>query len=83
MKLIYSPTSPYARKVRTVIIEKQLENQVDMVNLAPADLPQELLIANPLSRVPTLIRDNGAPLIDSPFICEYLDSLRTREPLWR
>ena len=75
MKLIYSPTSPYARKVRVVIIEKQLENQIDLVNLAPAELPSELVKANPLSRIPTLVRDNGAPLIDSPFICEYLDSL--------
>lgn len=75
MKLIYSPTSPYARKVRVVILEKKLGNQVDLVNLAPSELPDELVKANPLSRIPTLIRDNGAPLIDSPFICEYLDQL--------
>jgi len=75
MKLMYSPASPYARKVRAVIIEKQLEDQVNLVTLAPSDLPQELLDASPLSRVPTLVRDNGEPLIDSPYICEYLDSL--------
>jgi glutathione S-transferase len=75
MKLIYSPTSPYARKVRVVILEKNLESQVDLVNLAPSELPVELLEANALSRIPTLVRDNGSPLIDSPFICEYLDSL--------
>ncbi len=90
MKLIYSPTSPYARKVRVVILEKKLENHVDLVNLAPSELPIELLKANPLNRIPTLVRDNGSPLIDSPFICEYLDSLGnnpvvlsgTGEDLW-
>ena len=75
MKLIYSPTSPYARKVRVVILEKELESQVGLVILAPSELPAELLKANPLSRIPTLVRDSGSPLIDSPFICEYLDSL--------
>ena len=34
-----------------------------------------LLEFNPLSKVPTLITDNGAMLYDSPVICEYIDSI--------
>ncbi len=75
MKLFSSPTSPYARKVRALIIEKQLENQVEIIPTAPAELPKDLLAANPLGRIPTLLTDDGMPLIDSPVICEYLDSL--------
>lgn len=75
MKLIYAPTSPYARKTRVVVIEKELQGSVELLSLAPGELPKELLDANALSRIPTLVRDNGKTLIDSPFICEYLDSL--------
>lgn len=75
MKLFSSPTSPYARKVRALIIEKQLEGQVEIIQTAPSELPQDLLAANPLARIPTLLMDDGTPLIDSPVICEYLDSL--------
>lgn len=75
MKLIYSPTSPYARKTRAVVIEKNLQDSVELLNLSPGDNPDVLLTANSLNRIPTLIRDDGKPLIDSPFICEYLDSL--------
>ncbi len=31
--------------------------------------------ANPLSKIPTLILDDGTSLYDSRAICEYLDSL--------
>ena len=75
MKLLYSPTSPYARKVRAVIIEKGLEDSVELVSLAPSELPKELLAANSLARIPTLVKNDGSPLVDSPVICEYLDSL--------
>jgi len=75
MKLLAAPTSPYVRKVRALIIEKQLEDQVDVVTVTTADLPDELLNANALARIPTLVLDDGSSLIDSPVICEYLDSL--------
>jgi glutathione S-transferase len=34
-----------------------------------------LLKINPLSKVPTLVLDDGTTLYDSPVICEYLDSV--------
>jgi len=75
MKLIFSNTSPYARKVRMVIIEKGLDEQIEMVACNPFDDAAILKATNPLGKVPTLILDEGDALYDSPVICEYLDSL--------
>lgn len=75
MKLYYSRHSPFARKVRVTAIEKGLE---DRLELALADVRQpdpEFLAVNPLGKVPALVRDDGGILINSPVICEYLDSL--------
>jgi glutathione S-transferase len=35
----------------------------------------ELMQENPLSKIPTLVLDDGTVIYDSPVICEYLDSL--------
>jgi glutathione S-transferase len=35
----------------------------------------ELMRDNPLSKLPTLVLDDGTALYDSPVICEYLDTL--------
>ena len=75
MKLICSPTSPYARKARILIREKSLANQIEEVTVNPMDDPAELHAVNPLGKIPVLITHEGAPLFDSPVICEYLDNL--------
>lgn len=75
MQLFYSPTSPYARKCRALIIEKSLENKIECVEASPLDDPKALLAANPLGKVPALIRKSGPALIDSPLICEFIDTL--------
>mgnify|MGYP001815254549 CR=1 FL=1 len=75
MKLLYAPTSPYARKARMVIIEKSLEDRVELVDAIPYDDPAALLAANPLGKVPALITDDGRAIFDSPVICHYLDNL--------
>ena len=80
MKLLYTPTSPFARKVRVLAHELGL---ADAIELVPTDLAAEapeLVAYNPLAQVPTLIRDDGTALYDSPVICEYLDGLRAGEP---
>jgi glutathione S-transferase len=35
----------------------------------------QLMADNPLSKLPTLVLDDGTPLYDSPVICEYFDTL--------
>lgn len=75
MKLFYSPPSPFARKARAVIIEKNLQGRVELVQVNPMEDPAALLAANPLGKIPALALDDGTSLYDSPVICEYLDAL--------
>jgi glutathione S-transferase len=75
VKLYYSPTSPYARKCRALIIEKSLERKVELVACAPLDDPADLQAVNPLGKVPALERERGPALMDSPLICEFIDGL--------
>lgn len=73
MKLRYSPTSPYVRKVMIVAKETGLDGKIEIVEtkLGP---DSDILQQNPLGKVPTLIADDGQILFDSPVICEFLDS---------
>ena len=80
MKLIYSPTSPYARKVRVAIIEYGLEGRVTLVPVNPLEPGAEAEIPNPLGKVPTLVLDDGVALYDSPVICQYLLELSGGPP---
>lgn len=78
MKLFMVGASPYARKVRAAAIQLGLESQLDMVVANPHHRPPELVAVNPLSKVPTLVDDQGFSHTDSLAICEYLDSLSDR-----
>lgn len=82
MQLLCSDTSPYARKVRAVVIEKDLQDQVENHTNSPLDSNAMLLAANPLSKVPALQLPDGNTLYDSSVICEYLDSLAAQNPLF-
>jgi glutathione S-transferase len=73
MKLAFSPASPYVRKVTACAIKRGLDKQVERVKIGTTD--PELLKYNALSKVPTLILDDGTTIFDSPVICEYLDSV--------
>jgi glutathione S-transferase len=72
VKLFYAPTSPFARKVRVLIAEKQIDG-IDQVIASPFDIPPDLASVNPLSKVPALVLEDGQVLYDSPVISEYLD----------
>lgn len=77
MKLFWSPRSPFVRKVMIFLHETGLVDRVETVRLvADTQKPNpEIMAANPLSQIPTLILDDGTVLYDSPVICEYLDTL--------
>ncbi len=74
MKLYASPTSPFARKCRVLIREKNGTSHVSEENIVAMQDPPALHEANPLGKVPALVLANGDTLFDSPLICEYLDS---------
>lgn len=73
MKLLYTPNSPYARKVRIVALEKHIDLTLQEVVLVDANCP--VSNHNPLGKVPVLILDDNDSLYDSTVIVEYLDNL--------
>lgn len=78
MKLMYSPTSPFARKVRVAAIEMGLGDDIETVFQAVAPAKKNVDYAakvNPLRKIPALLLDDGRVLYDSTVICEYLDDL--------
>jgi glutathione S-transferase len=77
MKLHWSPRSPFVRKVMIVAHERGLIDRLHCVRTVAAmtEPHAELMRDNPLSKIPTLILDDGTALYDSPVICEYLDAL--------
>ena len=75
MRLRYSPTSPYARKVLAGAMEMGVEKMIEVQVVKPWAPDSDVATANPLGKVPALLLDDGTVLYDSPVICEYLDSL--------
>ncbi len=77
MKLHWSPRSPFVRKVMIVAHERGLAGRITCVRtVAAMTKPHaELMKDNPLSKIPTLVLDDGTVLYNSPVICEYLDAL--------
>ena len=75
MKLHYSATSPYVRKVMVCALIRGIAGLLDKQTANPHQSPAELLADNPLSKVPALVTKDGTAIYDSPVICEYLDSV--------
>jgi len=78
MKLMYTPQSPFARKVRVAADELGLDGDIELVVQAVAptkENPDYAAKVNPLRKIPTLILDDGRAIYDSTVICEYLDDL--------
>lgn len=73
MKLLGTHTSPYVRKVRLVLLEKNIPHTY-LVD-APREPGSQVARANPLARIPALILDDETCVFDSPVITDYLDTL--------
>ena len=84
MKLHWSPRSPFVRKVMIVAHERGLIDRLNCVRtVAAMTTPHaELMRDNPLSKIPTLVLDDGTVLYDLPVICEYLDALDSKPQLF-
>jgi glutathione S-transferase len=78
MKLIASLTSPFARKVRMVLTEKQLA--YELVIDIPWNSDSQVAQFNPLGKVPVLVIDEEqhTSLFDSRVIVEYLERLSAK-----
>lgn len=64
------------------IMEKGLASQIELIFQNPFEESPDLKAANPLSKVPTLITEDGTAIYDSRIICRYLNSLSPRSNLY-
>jgi glutathione S-transferase len=78
MKLYVTYTSPYARLARIMVIEKGLQDSVEIVAAQTRKERSPYYQINPSGRVPYLLDEDGVGMEDSQLICAYLDSLDGR-----
>lgn len=77
MKLLYQTHSPYARKALVFAHEAGIADRIEVVHheTSPTLRNEEVYAANPLGKVPVLLRPGLPALFDSDVICAYLDTL--------
>ena len=75
MKLYVTYGSPYARLARIIVMEKALEDRVEIIEAKTRTPGSPYYRISPSGRVPYLIDDTGVGMEDSQLICAYLDSL--------
>ena len=75
MKLYVTYGSPYARLARIIVIEKALEDRVEIIEAKTRTPGSPYYQINPSGRVPYLVDDSGIGMEDSQLICAYLDGL--------
>ena len=75
MKLTFSPTSPFARKVRIAAIELGLIGEIKLVptTTTPGQANDGYSKVTPLKKLPVLITEHGDTILDSFVIVEYLN----------
>lgn len=77
MRLFYSPSSPYVRKVVVLLHELEKVDEVEFLEVSTTAMASDdsLAASNPLAKLPSLARDNGTTLYDSRVITAYLSDL--------
>src|SRR5215472_6049233 len=78
MKLYVTYGSPYARLARIMVIEKALEDRVEIIEAKTRTPGSPYYQFNPSGRVPFLVDDSGVAMEDSQLICDFLDGLDRR-----
>ncbi len=79
MQLLANTTSPSVRIARVALIEKGFEIEPTLVDPWADDA--RLRTANPSTRVPTLVLDDGTPLTECLLIVQWLEATRPA-PQW-
>ena len=76
IEVTFSAGSPFVRKVRLMVAIKGLASEVRFLDQdSDATRNQALRDDNPLGKVPCARLPDGSVLIDSPVICEMIDTL--------
>jgi glutathione S-transferase len=77
--LFHQVLSPFSRKVRLVLKEKNLD--FDLIVEPVWERRSAFLEMNPAGEVPVLLEDDGRAIPDSGVICEYLEETYRERPL--
>lgn len=77
--LLGGTASPFTRKVRIVLEEKNIP--FEQIKAATAGEDNPIIPVNPLGKIPTIVIDGGKSLYDSSVIVEYLDTIVPTPPL--
>lgn len=75
MRLRWSPTSPFSRKVLVLIKEKGADGAIALERSNPLSREDRAATPNPLGKIPCLVTAGGGALYDSPVIMQYLDAV--------
>lgn len=81
MKLYITRTSPYARLSRITVLEKGLDDRVDVLEAQIRTPDSPYYRINPSGRVPYLVRDDGVGMEDCLLISNWLDTFDGRPKL--
>ena len=76
MQLLRAGPSPFVRKVLVTLHETNQFADVEQVDVtaSPLEPDSKLVAANPVGKIPALIRADGPTLYDSRVICRFLDA---------
>lgn len=78
-RLISATPSPYARKVRIQLAEKNIP--FELITEVPWDNDTQTPQFNPLEKLPVLICDNGETVYESRFVNEWVEIQHPEPPL--
>ena len=73
LKLYHTPLSPFCRKIRMLLKEKDLA--FELINENVWDRRREFFALNPSGEVPVLVDEDGTTVSHSTTICEYLEEV--------
>ena len=78
MQIVFSRTSPYARKVMVLAHETGVIDEFEIIesgDLSAVSRNETVIARNPIGKIPVLVLNDGSSMIDSRVICEFLDGL--------
>lgn len=73
MRLLFTPTAPFPRKVLVVAHELGIADRIQLIPVRPTEDFDLISKENPLGKIPVLTTPDGMTLYDSNVICAWLD----------
>ena len=83
MTLFHNPASPFVRKVRVLLIGTGQQDRVALQSCMPTPVnpDAQVVLGNPVGKIPALRLADGSVLHDSRVILDYIDHQHVGNPL--